>query len=141
MRGFFLNDHDHRARLRVRAYAPTQTLDLTFEIDTGASEELFIRQELADQLGLMINDQRQLMTLADGTQVLGSVTTMPIDWIDGQLSVEVTVWPRDAGGPRPARQRNRLDGLIGHRLLMQSRLSIDYINRKAVIERPAVEET
>lgn len=141
LRGFFLNDYDHRARLRVRAFGPTQTLDLTFEIDTGASEELFVHHELAEQLGLKFDDQRHLMTLADGTQVLGSSATMQIDWIDGQLPVEVTVWPRAAGAPRPARQRNRLDGLIGHRLLRQSRLSIDYINRKVVIERPAVEET
>ena len=138
MRGYFFSELDHRAIVRVRATGPIKTLDLTFEIDTGASEQLFIGGELAEELGLKL-DKEQTATLANGSEVIVFQAKLQIEWLDGAYEVDATVWPINPDKPRGRRSKNKPDGLIGQALLLQSHLSIDYVNRKVVLTKPVIE--
>jgi predicted aspartyl protease len=92
MRGFFFSDSDHRARIRVSATGPAKNLMLTFEIDTGASGQIYINQELANDLGLEIIDNDLTATLADGRKEPVFLARLQIHWMDEQRFVDATVW-------------------------------------------------
>jgi predicted aspartyl protease len=140
MRGFFLNHNDHRARLRVRASGPKTTMELTFEIDTGATRDMLIHQSLANELGLAISRDDDIATLADGTtEVKVSLAELDIVWMGETKPVKVLVWPLTPGTAAPARNKNSIDGLIGRDLLCHTKLEIDYVNRKIVLTKPVIE--
>jgi hypothetical protein len=137
MRGFFLSDSDSRARLRVRVSGPNKTMELTFEIDTGASKDLLIHQTLADELGLPASDDIDFATLADGTtKVEVKLAKLSVFWIDETKPVDISVWPLTPGVAQPARNKNSIDGLIGRGLLAETKLEIDYVNREIVLTKP-----
>jgi predicted aspartyl protease len=138
MQGFFLSDVDHRAWIRVRAAGAVKTLDLLLEIDTGASNEVFISHELATELGLQILASARVATLADGSELPVLQAKLQIEWLDGTREVDATVWPSNPN-KRGRRKRSQSDGLIGQALLLQSHLSIDYVNRKVVLTKPVIE--
>jgi predicted aspartyl protease len=140
MQGFFLSKNDDRARLRVRTSGPSKTMELTFEIDTGASQDLFIQQYLADDLGLLTFDDKDRATLADGkTKVKVRKAKLSVMWMGAEKSVDALVWPATPGTTTPARNKNTIDGLIGRGLLADTKLEIDYVNRKVVLTKPVIE--
>jgi Aspartyl protease len=142
MRGFFLSEIDSRARLRVRVSGPSKTMELTFEIDTGASKDLLIHQSLADELGLPASDDIDFATLADGkTKVEIKLAKLSVLWMDEAKPVDISVWPAIPGAITPPRNRNTIDGLIGRGLLADTKLEIDYVNRKILITKPTHEGT
>jgi predicted aspartyl protease len=141
MRGFF-NTNDNRARLRVRTSGPSKTMELTFEIDTGASQDLFIQQELADELGVAAIDDNDRATLADGkTKVSVKKAELSVEWMGAARSIEALVWALTHGTTAPARNKNTIDGLIGRGLLADTKLEIDYVNRKVLLSKPVNEGT
>jgi predicted aspartyl protease len=139
MRGFFTNDL--RARLRVQASGPSKTMVLTFEIDTGASKELLIHRSLADELGLKTSTENEFATLADGTtEVEVASAKLDIVWMNETKPIDVLVWPLTPGTAAPVRNKNTIDGLIGRGLLADTKLEIDYVNRKIVLTQPVVDD-
>lgn len=140
MRGFFLSKNDNRARLKVRASGPSKTMELTFEIDTGASQDLFIQQYLADDLGLSTIDDKDRATLADGkTKVKVRKAKLSVVWMGAAKNVDALVWPSTPGTAAPPRNKSTIDGLIGRGLLADTKLEIDYVNRKIVLTKPVIE--
>ncbi len=135
MQGFFWSAVDDRARLRIKVSGEKHAETLIFEIDTGASEELFMSEDAADHLGIQLAS-RHWATLADGSQKVVMKGRATIQWLAGDAQVEVTVWPR-AGEPlSPSKDKNRIDGLVGRRLLKKCCLTIDYVNRTVSITQP-----
>lgn len=140
MRGFFLSESDSRARLRVRVSGPSKTMELTFEIDTGAAKDLLIHQALADELGVAASDDIDFAILADGkTKVEVKLAKLSVSWMGEAKPVDISVWPETPGTAQPPRNKNTIDGLIGRDLLSDTKLEIDYVNRKVVLTKPVIE--
>jgi predicted aspartyl protease len=140
MWGFFLNEYDNRARLRVRVTGPSKPMVLTFEIDTGASKDLLIQQALADELGIAATNDVDFAILADGkTKVEVKSAKLDVVWMDETKRVDVLVWPASLETAVPPRNKNTIDGLIGRDLLRDTKLEIDYVNRKVVLTKPVIE--
>jgi hypothetical protein len=60
--------------------------------------------------------------------------------MDEPKSVDISVWPLTPGSAAPVRNKNTIDGLIGRGLLADTKLEIDYVNRKIVLTKPVIEE-
>jgi predicted aspartyl protease len=140
LRGFFLGQTDTRALVRLNVSGSAQSVMLTFEIDTGASETLIIGEELAKRLGARPFDKKQWATLANGTLVRVLQAEMTIEWLGGHETVDATIWPQENTPNSSSGGKNAVAGLIGRKLLKTAHLSIDYVNRKIVLTKPVIEE-
>ena len=138
MQGYFLSNSDDRARLKLRANGPKSSVILTLEIDTGASNDLFIWRNSADELGLELEPDDDVAILADGTTKVKVMRAfVEIEWMGETRRVCALIWSPQS--KKALQSKNRIDGLIGRRLLHDTHLSIDYVNRKVALTTPAHE--
>ena len=101
---------------------------VTVLIDTGYDGEVFLYHEQLRQAGLEITFTRMdRIQLADGSETPLLVASITVNWLGERRAITLDVAPNPA--PRDAR------GLIGCRLLHDSRLQIDFPQRSVRISR------
>ena len=133
--GFFTGN---RAMLRVKVTGAARSAHLNLAIDTCADPAVILSEAWATHLDLMPEAAGDA-TLADGSKAKTQEGLAEIEWAGGSQLLYITIFPGTETGVGPnldglPQRGGQPNGLAGHELLAQGRLTIDYINQTVSLE-------
>ena len=128
-------------RVKVRGIKRSEFLNLA--VDTCADPAIVVSEAWAAHLDLQ-PEAAGAATLADGSKADMQKGLAEIEWLGGSMLLYVMIFPGEAIGAGPSsdgrpQRGGQSNGLIGHELLAQGRLTIDYVNRQVSLDHVTAE--